>query len=144
MITRRAPSSLGRALKRGALFLSVLFNLSIGVLALWFFLRPGAVHVPFFKPHRVVTHPQVEYKDFVAILLTALAVMIGLGSGLVAVLAIFGYSEGRKMIERLVKAEVTAHLLPTLARIQMDQNPSETTAAQADKIAHALDDADGS
>ncbi len=123
--------------------MSFLFNMSIGVVALWLFLRPGAIHIPFFRPHRVFSHPEVEYKDFVAILLTALGVMIALGSGLAAVLAIVGYSEGRNMIERFVKAEVKANLPPAIARLQMDQKPSETTSADADRIAQALDDING-
>ena len=121
----------------------MLFNLSVGAIALWFFFKPGVVHIPFLRPHRVVTPPSIEYKDYVGILLTALAVMIALGSGLIATLAVFGYAEGRKMIERVVKEEVRFHLEPTLARLQMDQKPSETSAADADQIARALDDVNG-
>ncbi len=142
MPRRRTRFSLGHALKRGIFVMSVLFNASIAVIALYLFLRPGTVHIPVFHPRRVITPPTVEYKDFVAILLTALGVMIALGSGLIAVLAIFGYSEGRKMIEALVKEEVKQSLQPTLARLQMDQKASETTPADADLIARALDDDD--
>ncbi len=45
--------------------------------------------------------PAVEYKDYVSILLTALSVMIALGSIFVASLAVIGFGEAKKYIDNL-------------------------------------------
>src|ERR1700688_4495049 len=52
-------------------------------------------------------HPTVEYKDFVAILLTGLAVMIAVATVLAAAAAIWGYAIIREEIIRTVERVAT-------------------------------------
>jgi hypothetical protein len=80
---------LGRGL---LIFVGLLTSASI-VLNLWFIGRGtlSEVHAPL-----------VEYKDFVTILLTALAVMIAIATVLAAMAAVWGYVEIREGINRRV------------------------------------------
>ena len=90
--------------------------------------------------------PQVEYKDFVAILLTALAVMIGIAAFLVAVIAIWGFAEGKRMLEMVAQktAETVAErvaisrvnaLIP--AQVALAIQAEKDDIGDSDKIAEA-------
>ena len=59
---------------------------------------------------------EVEYKDFVVIILTALSVMVVLGGLVFAFLAVFGHVEAKRFIERKVEKFVEDDLEPMVER----------------------------
>ena len=86
-------------------------------------------------------HPVVEYKDFVSILLTAIAVMIGVAAVFAAFAAIWGFDLLRKEIvktateaaERAAAARVN-ELVPSQVDKALEFE-REVPGAEADKIA---------
>jgi predicted RNase H-like nuclease len=86
-------------------------------------------------------HPVVEYKDFVSILLTAIAVMIGIGAVAAAFAAIWGFELLRREIVKAA-AEIAAkaaeekidEVVPGLVEkaLKFDR---EVPGPEADKIA---------
>jgi hypothetical protein len=64
-------------------------------------------------------HPVIEYKDFVTILLTALAVMIAVATVVVAVAAVWGYVAIRDEISRTVK-EIAGKRAEEVARDRIE------------------------
>lgn len=73
----------------------------------------------------------LEYKDFITIVLTALAVMVAVATLLLAALAVYGYGALRE--EAVKTASVVA------ARTVRERMPVQTTADEAEKIANAID-----
>src|SRR4051812_24815690 len=52
----------------------------------------------------------LEYKDFIAILLTALGVMIAVAALAIAMLAIWGFEAGRKLLLESAQAAAVTHV----------------------------------
>jgi hypothetical protein len=52
----------------------------------------------------------LEYKDFIAILLTAIGVMIAIAALLIAMLAIWGFEAGKKLLLESTKAAAVSHV----------------------------------
>lgn len=73
----------------------------------------------------------LEYKDFLTIILTALAVMVGVATLMLAALAVYGY--GALKDEAMKTASVVA------ARTVRERMAVQTTAEEAEKIANAID-----
>lgn len=87
--------------------------------------------------------PTVDYKDFVSILLTALGVMIAVGSVGLALMALFGWAEGRKMVEKAINDAIVNNLTPKTARAALEAGSSDTTAEEASDIVQTLNDGNG-
>ena len=83
---------------RSIKIVGTLANAAAWVVALYFMFS-RASHQRWFGFPAIGAGPSVEYKDFIAILLTVLAVMIGIAAFMVALVAIWGIAEGKKMLE---------------------------------------------
>ena len=132
-------------LKTAGIVLSCFFMLACGLCAIyaayWPAYRPG--------PERVV-----EYKDFVAILLTAVTVMVALVAFIVALLTIFGYEAIKKLMVDHAENAAKSHVDARMPRIVQEvlafsksggATADETTLEpkmkdQADAIARAYAD----
>jgi hypothetical protein len=69
--------------RRTAIAILACFNVALGVLVLWFLSRG---YQPLPKEAQAL-----EYKDFISILLTGLAVMIAAGTIMIAAAAVWGF-----------------------------------------------------
>lgn len=99
------------------------------------------------SPIVAAEHQSIEYKDFVSILLTALAVMVAVVTLLVAALAIWGFGairedvrgraarEARREANRIAKDVAGA----VAARTVRETLPVGTTGPEAGEIAKAMD-----
>src|SRR5207244_960528 len=107
-------------------------NLSVLAVALYFLSKGGVV---------TEASQPIDFKDFVVILLTALAVMIAIGALAIAALAAWTYREAMVLIEKAARetakeiARDTAEVIAT--RIARETTPPETEPAPADEIARA-------
>jgi len=128
-----------KALRLGFWIVVALCCASSCVLSLWLILRGGAGHTTVFHRHESFVPVTVDYKDFVSILLTALGVMIGLGSIGVAAVAVFGYAEGRKMVELIVRQAVREQLITAFVREQ-EARSTRTSSVDGNRIATQGDD----
>ncbi len=86
----------------------------------------------------------IEYKDFVAILLTAVIVMLAVLTAVLALFAVWGFSvirdEARVAAEREA-AKVARDVAGSVAaRTALEATPTETTANEAGEIAQAMND----
>jgi hypothetical protein len=117
---------------RALAILGVCFLIALALMALYFI----AGHSP-----ATGDHPVVEYKDFVSILLTAIAVMIGVAAVFAAFAAIWGFDLLRREIvktateaaERAAAARVN-ELVPSQVDKALEFE-REVPGAEADKIA---------
>jgi len=125
-----------KALRLGFWIVVALCCASSCILSLWLILRGGAGHTTVFHRHGSAVPVTVDYKDFVSILLTALGVMIGLGSIGVAAVAVFGYAEGRKMVEGIVRQAVNDQLQPAIFRAREDAAAAQSPSVEGNSIAH--------
>jgi hypothetical protein len=82
----------------------------------------------------------LDYKDLIAILLTALGVMIAVGALFFAFVAVIGYHEGVALIERLVNKRLDDVLQPKAARALLDASATVVPAVDANEIAASVDD----
>src|SRR6266702_3068833 len=64
-------------------------------------------------------HPVVEYKDFISILLTAIAVMIAIATAVAAIAAVWGYAVLREELNRTV-ARIASERAEEIARGRID------------------------
>jgi hypothetical protein len=88
----------------------------------------------------------IEYKDFITILLTGLAVMLAAGTVVIAAAAVWGFEAIRKEVR--ISAEVIARetsarvakevAAPVAARTAREVAPSETSPGEADELVDAL------
>lgn len=127
-----------------------LFNVALAVTLLWFL----------FFGHKFVIHEtnSLEYKDLIAIILTALAVMIAVATVVLAALAVWGFAalreeassraarEARKVALKIGKeakeraTAVAKEVAETVAaRTTRDALPVGTTGPDAESIANAMD-----
>ncbi|MBI5264612.1 MAG: hypothetical protein HY852_22690 [Bradyrhizobium sp.] len=120
--------------RRVAIAFLVLCNVALGILVLYFLSRG---YQP--PPKDAQT---IEYKDFISILLTGLAVMIAVMTVFLAAAAIWGYERIRKDVLEAAEKEartVAKDVAQTVAvRTARDVSPSETTSGQADALVEAL------
>jgi len=69
----------------------------------WLILILNLIAFAFLLPKKLIGGDGIEYKDLITIILTALAVMIAVGTVVIAIMAIWGYKsisdEMKKMIE---------------------------------------------
>ncbi|MBN9018761.1 MAG: hypothetical protein J0H11_15210 [Rhizobiales bacterium] len=110
------------------------FNTALGIVVIYLMFNERFTMAPV---------QAIEYKDFIAILLTALGVMIALGAFIVALLAVWGYREGKQMvIDAAVNAAIERvdEVLPGLFAAQMDVLRSSVDPSLADQIAAVADD----
>lgn len=95
--------------RRSCWVVLVLFNVAFAIMALYFIFKGGVV---------TPASASLEYKDFVAILLTGLGVMIALGALLIAVLAIWTYKNAIELIveaaQRAAEKAARAHVEATV------------------------------
>jgi hypothetical protein len=105
-----------------------LFNIAFAILAVYF-IQKGGVITP--------QSQALDYKDFVTILLTGIAVMIAVGAVAVALFAVWGFSalreEARESARRAAEARID-ELVPSLVEkaLKFDR---EAAGAEADQIA---------
>ncbi|MGE0753136.1 MAG: hypothetical protein AB7K64_21405 [Variibacter sp.] len=103
----------------------------------------------YFLCHGAISMAQtqtLEYKDFVAILLTALGVMIAVGAFFIAILAVWTYKNAMELIESAARDEAKTVATKTAegvagsvaARTTMDAPISETDAQEAEAIVAAV------
>jgi flagellar basal body-associated protein FliL len=108
--------------------LLTLFNIAFAILAVYF-IQKGGVITP--------QSQALDYKDFVTILLTGIAVMIAVGAVAVALFAVWGFSalreEARESARRAAEARID-ELVPSLVEkaLKFDR---EAAGAEADQIA---------
>jgi hypothetical protein len=116
---------------RAGQVLLTLFNIAFAIMALYFIFKGGV---------STSESPGLEWKDFVTILLTALAVMIALSAIFVAGAAVWTYKEAMEIVR--VTADKAAREVagPIAARTARETLPSETDAAQAAAIAAAVEE----
>jgi hypothetical protein len=119
-------------LRKAAFAVLTLANVSLALLMTYYLFRGGVI-TPASAP--------LEYKDFVAILLTALGVMIALGALLIAVLAVWTYKNAMELItaaaDKAARERVDL-ILPGLVEDQMRFEEEDIgDAEEADKIAGA-------
>jgi hypothetical protein len=118
---------------RVAIAFLVLCNVALGILVLYFLSRG-------YQPPPKASQT-IEYKDFISILLTGLAVMIAVMTVFLAAAAIWGYERIRRDV--LVAAEVEARKVATAVstvvatRTARETPPSDTSAEDAEAIALA-------
>ena len=117
----------------------VLWSAAVTTLCLWLLLRGGGEHVNVFHVGGGPVPVAVDYKDFVTILLTAVAVMIAIGTIALAGLAVFGYAEGRRMVETIVRQAVRDTLGPAIFRAREDAT-GRTPPTESNRIASEGDD----
>jgi hypothetical protein len=124
--------------RRTAIAILVCFNISLGILVIWFLSR--GYHPP---PKEAQA---LEYKDFISILLTGLAVMIATGTVMLAAAALWGFDVIRKEAKasaeaeaRKIAAQVAKDVAETVAaRTARDTSPSETSPGEAGELVNAL------
>jgi hypothetical protein len=84
----------------------------------------------------------IEYKDFISILLTALAVMIAAATILLATAAIWGFTALREEARSSAEKEasrVARDIAESVAtRTARETKPTDTSPAEAEKIADAM------
>jgi hypothetical protein len=89
-------------------------------------------------------HPVVEYKDFVSILLTAIAVMIGIGAVIAAFAAIWGFDLLRKEMTKIAAdaaADVATKRVDEIVPGLVEQSlkvDRQVTGKDADEIAKVI------
>ena len=132
---------------RVAIAFLISFNVALGILVLYMLSRG-------YQPPKVEAGiaQTIEYKDFISILLTGLAVMIAVATILVAAGAIWGFEflrkettqtaerEARTVAERTARSVAEAVATRTARATPL----AETTEAEADELAGALGAQDGS
>jgi heme/copper-type cytochrome/quinol oxidase subunit 2 len=120
--------------RRTAVAILVCFNIALGILVLYFLARG---YQP--PPKEAQT---IEYKDFISILLTGLAVMIAVGTIMIAAAAVWGFEAIRR--EAKASAEVEARKTATTVatavatRTARETLPSDTSATEAEALVDAL------
>jgi hypothetical protein len=127
-----------KMVRRSTAAFLISFNVALGVLVIWFLSRG---YQP--PPKDAQT---LEYKDFVTILLTVLAVMIAVATIMLAAAAVWGFEAIRKEAKasaeieaRSIAAKVAKDIAETVAaRTARDTAPSETTSGEADALVEAL------
>jgi hypothetical protein len=133
---------------RSIKIVGTLINVAVWVVAIYFLFSRSA-HQRWFGFPSVGEGPSVEYKDFVSILLTVLAVMIGVAAFIVALVAIWGIAEGRKMLESIARdiAEQAAikrvnDLVPRMVdeALAFDQSQPDVEESNGNRIAEAYRD----
>jgi hypothetical protein len=116
----------------------ICFNVSLGILVLYFLSR-GYQPPPKEKQ-------TIEYKDFISILLTGLAVMVAVATIILAAAAIWGFEAIRKdakasaeNVARETATAVAKDVAETVAaRTARDTAPSDTTPGEAGALVNAL------
>jgi hypothetical protein len=124
--------------RRATIVFLICFNVSLGVLVLYFLSRG---YQPPAKDAQTL-----EYKDFISILLTGLAVMIAVATIMLAAAAVWGFEAIRKEAKasaeieaRVTSAKVAKEVAETVAaRTARDTSPSETTSGEADALVESL------
>jgi hypothetical protein len=120
--------------RRTAIAFLIIFNVSLGILVLYFLAR-GYQPAP--KDAQTI-----EYKDFISILLTGLAVMIAVATVFLAAAAIWGFEAIRR--EAKASAEIEARETATTVaravatRTARETLPSDTSVTEAEAIVGAL------
>jgi predicted membrane protein len=102
------------------------------------------IFVLYFLSHRYLLPSKdaqtIEYKDFISILLTGLAVMIAVMTVFLAGAAIWGYERIRKEAREVAEKEAQKVASAVATRVARDTPRSETTAEDANLIAEAEDE----
>src|SRR3954471_5594814 len=116
---------------RTAIAFLVTFNVALGLLVLYLL-----------SPHSPPESSTLEYKDFISILLTGLAVMIAVATVFLAAAAIWGFEAIRR--EAKASAEIEARETATTVaravatRTARETLPSDTSVTEAEAIVGAL------
>jgi hypothetical protein len=124
--------------RRSAVAFLIVFNVALGILVLYFLMRG-------YRPPPKDAQT-IEYKDFISILLTGLAVMMAVGTIMIAAAAVWGFEAIRKEVR--VSADAVARETatriakevagPIAARTAREVSPSDTSPAEAGELVDAL------
>lgn len=95
-------------LRRAAQILFWLSQVGFAVLALYFIFQGGVQRAD---------SPPIAYGDFIAILLTALAVMMAVAAFFVAILAVWGYKEAHTLVTQTAREAAESAALAELPRL---------------------------
>jgi hypothetical protein len=124
--------------RRAAIAFLICFNVALGVLVVYMLARG---YQP--PPKDAQT---IEYKDFISILLTGLAVMLAVGTIMIAAAAVWGFEAIRKEVR--ISADAVARETsmrvakevagPVAARTAREVGPSDTSPVEAGEIVDAL------
>jgi hypothetical protein len=109
--------------------LLTIFNLGFAVMALYFIFKGGVK-----TPHS----EHLEYKDFVTILLTALAVMIAIAALFIAAAAVWTYKEAMEIIRGIADTAARDVAASVAARVARETRAVETDPAHVAAIVGAL------
>jgi len=124
--------------RRATIAFLICFNVALGILVVWFLSRG-------YQPH-LKEAQTIEYKDFISILLTGLAVMIAVATIMLAAAAVWGFEairkEAKASAENVARETATAvakDVAATVAaRTARDVEPSDTSPIEATEIVDAL------
>jgi heme/copper-type cytochrome/quinol oxidase subunit 2 len=128
--------------RRATIAFLICFNVALGILVIY--LQSRAYHSPGKEAQ------PIEYKDFISILLTGLAVMIAVATIVLAAAAIWGFEALRKEAKASAEnvARETATAVATVvakdvaatvaARTARDVEPSDTSPVEASELVEAL------
>jgi hypothetical protein len=124
--------------RRSAIAFLIAFNIALGVLVLYFLMRG-------YQPPPKETQT-IEYKDFISILLTGLAVMMAVGTIMIAAAAVWGFEAIRKEVRisaDAVARETATRIArevagPIATRTAREVGPSDTSPGEAGELVDAL------
>jgi hypothetical protein len=127
---------------RACCVVTLFFNTAVAAMAL-FYMSRGQHHVVF-RGHALVPEPAqaVEFKDFASILLTAVAVMFAIATVVIALAAIWGFSQlkdeaakvARDVASTVAKARAE-EIVPGVVEQALNFDKQAVSAVDADKIA---------
>jgi hypothetical protein len=88
--------------------------------------------------YQAVSSQGIEYKDFVAILLTAVIVMVAVAALFVGAAAVWTYKEGMELIRTTADKAAREVASSVATRVAREARPAETDPAEAEAIVDAV------